>query len=377
MSLDPNELKHATLPINRARAMPSGFYTDPEIFALERKHILLKSWFFTCREEQLPEPGDYRAFDTVGGPVMLIRGEDGVLRAFANYCRHRGSILVEGTGNAKRIVCPYHAWSFMSDGRLYGCPDMKDAEGFDRTENGLVPVRMETWAGFVFLTFNPAAAPLIEHLGDLPRRMATHKLADMRCTWSITLEPNCNWKLILENAMETYHTGTVHRQTVGAQVSRTLATEGQWKCIQVLSGRSIATLGGGSPPFAAIDGLDEDARQGTYFTVIHPACQFAVAQDSMWWLNVLPLAHNKSVLEIGGCFPRSALDDPDFEAKARPYYERWEAVGREDVGILEKQQKALGSVLYKPGPLSWRDDAVQAVGTWVLERLPAEAVARG
>jgi hypothetical protein len=109
--------------------------------------------------------------------------------------------------------------------------------------------------------------------------------------------------------------------------------------------------------------------------VIHPTCQLAVAQDCLWWLNVLPVAHDKSVLEIGGCFPRSALDDPEFEAKAAPYYRRWEAVGREDVGILEKQQKALASVLYRPGPLSWRDDQVQAIGKWVLRHLPEPAVA--
>ncbi len=368
--LNRDDLHAATAPLNRARSMPAGFYTDPAIFAAERQQILLKRWFFLAREEQVPNPGDYLTFDTAGGPVILIRGQDGKARVFANYCRHRGSILVEGEGNCSRIVCPYHAWSYLSDGTLYGCPDMKDAEGFDRTENGLVPLRMESWAGFIFATYNRDAPALIDCLGDLPRRMASHKLNDMACTWRITLAPNCNWKLILENAMETYHTGVVHKDSVGAQQSRTLPTQGDWLCIQVISGRSIATLPGTQPPpFPAIDGLDDDARQGTYFTVIHPSLQFAVAQDCMWWLNVTPLAHDRSLLEIGGCFPKQTLDDPDFEAKAKPYYDRWELVGREDVGILEKQQKALGSVAYKPGPLSWRDDQVQAIGIWVLDQL--------
>ena len=370
MQLKRSDIEAAIAPIERARSMPAGFYTSADIFTAEREHILRKHWFFVCREDQLANLGDYRAFDTVGGPVMLIRGTDGILRAFANYCRHRGSLLVEGSGNARRLVCPYHAWSYFSDGRLYGCPDMQDAEGFDRVDNGLVPVRMETWAGFVFLTFNPESPPLLTHLGDLPSRMASHKLDQMRCTWSITLETNCNWKLILENAMETYHTGVVHRDSVGAQTSRTLATTGDWICIQVISGRSIATLPGTAPPFASIPDLDDDARQGTYFTVIHPTCQFAVAQDCMWWLNVLPLSHDRSRLEIGGCFPQSTVADPEFEPKAEPYYKRWELVGREDVGILEKQQIALSSVLYKPGPLSYRDDQVQAVGRWVIDRLP-------
>jgi hypothetical protein len=90
----------------------------------------------------------------------------------------------------------------------------------------------------------------------------------------------------------------------------------------------------------------------------------------MWWLNVTPVAHDHSILEIGGCFPRAVTEDPDFAAKAAPYYERWELVGREDVGILEHQQRALGSVAYRPGRLSWRDDQVQALSHWVLDRLP-------
>jgi len=367
--LATEDLTKARAPIASARSMPSGFYTSADLFAREREKVFLKHWFFVGREDQLPEPGDYKAFDTVGGPALLIRGADGVLRAFANFCRHRGSVLLEGRGNCRRIVCPYHAWSYFSDGRLYGCPDMEDAEGFDRVENGLIPIRLDTWNGFVFLTYNNEAAPLLEHLGDMVEQMASHDLANMRHTWSIELDCNCNWKLLLENAMETYHTGTVHRDSVGAQTSRTIATRGNWLCIQVLSTRSIATLPDATPALPPIATLDDDARRGTYFTLIHPTCQFVMAQDCMWWLNVLPRAHDRSTLEIGGCFPARVLEDPEFEAKARPYYERWELVGREDVGILERQQRALSSVLYRPGPLSGRDDQVQALGVWVLDQI--------
>lgn len=368
-SLSPEALSRATAPLATAHAMPAGFYTSGEVFARERERIFLKRWLFAGREDQTPEPGDFRTLDTVGGPVILIRGQDGILRAFANFCRHRGAMLLKDSGNSSRIVCPYHAWSYYSDGRLYGCPDMADAEGFDRVENGLVPVRMETWAGFIFLCFDEDAPPLASTLGDLPERMASHRLDEMTCTWTIRLECACNWKSILENAMETYHTGTVHRDSVGAQTSRSLKTLGDWLCIQVLSGRSIATLPDEPPPFPQIEGLDHDALQGTYFTVIHPTTQFAVAQDCMWWLSVLPLAADRSVLEIGGCFPRHVADAPGFEARATPYYDRWEQVGREDIGVLEDQQKSLGSALYRPGPLSGREDQVQAIGLWVLDQL--------
>ncbi len=368
-NLSPEAFEQASVPLATARSMPAGFYTSPEFFERERKEILLKNWFFVGREDELPDPGDYRAFDTVGGPAILIRSQTGELQAFANFCRHRGSILLEGKGNCKRIVCPYHAWSYLSDGTLYGCPDMEDAEGFDRVENGLVPIRMETWAGFIFLTYNDTARPLLEHLGDLPARMSSHRPDAMRCTWKIELDCACNWKLLLENAMETYHTGTVHRDSVGAQTSRTIATRGDWLCIQVLSDRSIATLQDDMPTLPRIDGLDENAQKGTYFTVIHPTCQLVFAQDCMWWLNVTPRAHDRSTLEIGGCFPEAAVGRTDFVQMAAPYYERWEIVGREDMSILEKQQRALSSVHFCPGPLSGRDDQVQALGLWVLAQL--------
>jgi choline monooxygenase len=367
--MDPTELATAIKPLNQAASMPAAFYTDPAVFAAEREHILLKRWIFLAREDQLPAHGDYRCFDTVGGSVILLR-DGAVLRAFANVCRHRGSQLLDGSGRIDRIVCPYHAWSYRASGDLLGCPDMGAAENFDRSASGLIPVRMASWEGFVFVTFADDAPDLIDSLGDMPERFASHKLAAMRCTWTITLEPRCNWKLLLENAMETYHTGVLHRGSVGSQQSRTIDTRGEWKCIQVTSGRSIATLPGTPPPFPPIEGLDDDARQGTYFTVLHPACQFAVAQDCLWWLNVTPLAHDHSRLEIGGCFPEEIVAAPDFSGKAQPYYDRWELVGREDVGILERQQNALGSVLYRPGRLSWRDDQVQALSRWVLEHLP-------
>lgn len=372
--LDTAAIDEALAPLRVAKSMPPDIYTSPEIFALERERLFLRHWFFLCREDQLASAGDYRAFDRPGGPIFLIRGKDMCLRAFANYCRHRGSLLVQGEGNTGgRIVCPYHAWSYFSDGRLYGCPDMADAEGFDRTENGLVPLSLDAWAGFVFASFSRDPLPLAEHLGDLPERFASHRLDRMRCTWRMEVTAECNWKLVLENAMETYHTGTVHRNSVGAQVQRPIPTTGNWHCMQVLSDRSIATLDKDSPPFPPIEGLDDDARRGTYFTVIHPTCQFAVAQDSMWWLNVTPVSHARSRVEIGGCFPEDLLSLPDFGERSRAYEQRWETVMREDLGILERQQIALGSVLFRPGPLSGRDDMVQSVGRWSVERLLGDA----
>lgn len=370
MQLDRDKIEAAIAPLRVARSMPADIYTSPEIFAAEREKIFLRHWFFLCREDQLPNLGDYRSFDTQGGPIFLVRGQDGVLRCFANYCRHRGSLLVKGSGNCgARIMCPYHAWSYFSDGRLYGCPDMQDAEGFDRKENGLVPLRIDTWAGFVFVNFAQDGPSLQDQLGDLPERLASHRMDRMRCTWTTEIDAACNWKLFLENAMETYHTGTVHRDSIGAQTQRAIATRGDWLCMQVLSRTSIGSLDRSLAPFDPIPGLDDDAREGTYFALLHPLTQFAVAQDCMWWLNVTPLGADASRIEIGGCFPEDTVALPDFAARAAPYQERWLRVAREDIGILEDQQRALTSALFRPGPLSGRDDMVHEAGRWHVARL--------
>lgn len=358
-------------PVERASGLPGPFYTDETVFAAERRAVFEGGWLFVGRAEQLPEAGDYRALETPAGPVLLLRGEDGTLRAFANICRHRGSLLLEGNGRCRRIVCPYHAWTYGLDGALLAAPDMKGAEDFDKTAHGLLPIRLESWAGFLFVTVNEDAPALLESLGDLPQRMASHRLDEMRHVWSMTLDCACNWKLLLENAMEAYHTGLVHRETVGAQKSRDIETEGDWLCFQVLDDRSIATLPGTQSAIAPIPGLDADARQGTYFTILWPTCQLVMAQDCLWWLNVLPLSANRSRLEIGGCFPADTVARPDFEDSAAPYLARWEAVAREDVGILEKQQHALASSLQRPGRFSPRERQLHLFGRRLVAALRA------
>jgi choline monooxygenase len=130
-----------------------------------------------------------------------------------------------------------------------------------------------------------------------------------------------------------------------------------------------------SRPFPAIEGLNEQARKGTYFTLVAPTTQFACAQDCIWWLAVRPVAVDRSVLSVGGCFPSAYTELPDFESRAAPYYRRWEAVALEDVGILEKQQRGLSSKLSRPRPrCPWRDDMVLAMNRWVMARLPAHVV---
>ncbi len=355
--------------LSEARSLGANCYVSEAFFRAEVEHIHARGWIIVGRTDEWAEPGQYRSVETVGGPVLIVRDEAGGLRAFANFCRHRGALLLEGCGTARKILCPYHAWSYRLNGALLAAPAMDETSGFDKAEYGLLPIRLETWAGFVFINYSNDAPSLESDIGDLADLLASHKLGDMVCTWRKEIEANCNWKLLVENAMESYHTGTVHAATVGAQKSVSFSGVGEWMGMQVLSKSSIAVMHG-KPPFKPIDGLSDQAKEGTFFMFLHPTTQFCCAQDCMWWLTVHPVAADRTVLSIGGCFPRRTVEQPNFEAEAAPYYKRWESVAREDVGVLEKLQTALHSRLFQPGPLSWRDDLVHTFDRWVVDRLP-------
>jgi choline monooxygenase len=355
--------------LEEGRAMPGWCYTSPRFFQAELTHIHRRNWIFVGRADELNNPGDYRAIETVGGPVILLRDEAGTPRAFANCCRHRGSLLLSGSGAARTIVCPYHAWSYRLDGTLLAAPTMARVPDFDPTAHALTPVRMESWQELLFINFDPNAPALLTQLGNLPEVLGSYRFADMTCTWRAEIACGCNWKMLVENALEAYHTGIVHAATVGAQREAIIPTRGDWVCLQVLSERSVAVLSD-DPPFPPIEGLDAQASKGTYFTMILPTTQFACAQDAMWWLAMRPVAADRTVLSLGGCFPRGTVARPDFARHAAAYYERWRRVAEEDVGILEKQQQGVSSVLFTPGRLSARDALVGAVDRWVMERLP-------
>jgi phenylpropionate dioxygenase-like ring-hydroxylating dioxygenase large terminal subunit len=247
---------------------------------------------------------------------------------------------------------------------------MERTPGFRPEEQGLAPVRMALWAGFVFLTASPETPDLSDHLGNLPDVFGSHRLGDMVCTWRLDLDAKCNWKLLVENSMESYHTGYIHATTVGAQTSVEIATTGEWECIQVLDEKSIAVLGDTPAPFPAIADLSEEAKRGAYFSMVLPTTQFALAQDSMWWLQMRPIAPDRTILSLGGCFPADIARSPGFEGKAALYYERWRLVAEEDVGMLELQQRGLNSPFYRPGRLSWRDETVRRIDQWVMDRIP-------
>jgi phenylpropionate dioxygenase-like ring-hydroxylating dioxygenase large terminal subunit len=328
-----------------------------------------RNWNFVGREDEIPMPGDYVALDMFGTGVVVVRDKAKRLRAFANTCRHRGTKLLQGRGRCPAIVCPYHSWTFALSGELVAAPGMEHTEGFDKGHYGLIPVRLESWEGFYFINFDDGAASLQEYLGNLPEYLASHSLAEMVCVRREEYDLGCNWKIFLENAMEEYHTPTVHKLSIGAQTTVREASTGAWDGMFMPAEKTIALLKEDlDSAFPAIPTLDAKAARGTYFAVIYPMTFFAMTQDCMWWLQQFPQGATRTKVVIGSCFPRATVARPDFAERVEKYYRRWDKSMPEDNAISERQQAGL-SFLSRPGRLSIHEPVVRDIANWVLDHL--------
>jgi phenylpropionate dioxygenase-like ring-hydroxylating dioxygenase large terminal subunit len=209
------------------RTLPWSWYEDPAVARLERDRIFRRAWQYAGRRDELPAPGSFAATHVAGMPVVLTRDRDDTLRAFANVCRHRGSVVASGAAVRGTLQCPYHAWTYGLDGRLRAAPRTRDDPGFEPGELGLVPMSVGTWGPFVLVNPDPSAAPLADALGDLPDVVRAHGLdvEAWRFHHRVEYEIRANWKIALENYLECYHCRLNHPGLVSVIDDRRLAMQ--------------------------------------------------------------------------------------------------------------------------------------------------------
>lgn len=191
--------------------IPTERYVDPAFFELEQQRVFARSWLFVGHDSEWPTNGSFRTFDRSGSPIVVVRGDDGELRAFYNSCRHRGAPVVRGEcGTAKRLTCQYHSWSYGTDGVLKAVPDARSFAELDTGELGLVPVRCEQWQGWVFISEDNVAPSLVDFLGPIVEQMVEIDGPVMRYVGSQSHHLACNWKVTVDAFLEVYHVRTVH-----------------------------------------------------------------------------------------------------------------------------------------------------------------------
>lgn len=208
-----------TLPINfcanpqDARTIPARFYTDSQAFEHEKERIFANSWICVAHGSEVARPNDYITREIIGENIVIVRGRDNILRAFYNVCPHRGHQLLSGEGKAKNVItCPYHAWAFKLDGNLAHARNCENVANFDSEKATLVPVRLEEYAGFVFINMNPEAESVETQLPGLQDKVleACPDVHDLKLAARFTTLTPANWKNIVDNYLECYHCGPAH-----------------------------------------------------------------------------------------------------------------------------------------------------------------------
>jgi phenylpropionate dioxygenase-like ring-hydroxylating dioxygenase large terminal subunit len=203
--------------------VPASFYTSQEQFDAEREKIFSKVWLMVGREAEVPEPGDFvrRAIPPLDTEALIVRGKDGVVRAFHNACVHRGVALVRAcAGKTGLFTCPYHAWTYGTDGKLRGLPGAEDFPQVDRKQEGLKPIRLDIWNGFVFLNFDEQPQQtLTEFLGDFGDKFGDMPFEGYPHILEISQDIEANWKTLVDASNEGYHVNALHRASLGAMMT--------------------------------------------------------------------------------------------------------------------------------------------------------------
>jgi nitrite reductase/ring-hydroxylating ferredoxin subunit len=210
----------------RADFVPKDHYLSPEFLRLEGEKLWPKVWQIACREEELPKVGSFVTYDIMDESIVIVRTAATELRAFFNVCQHRGRRLADGCGQISQFHCRFHGWQYDLTGKVTRILDRDDWAGcadFKDQDLSLVPLKVDTWAGWVFVNMDPDAQPLREFLGEVPKFIDPYEIDKMRYRWSVSIKVPCNWKVGLEAFNEAYHTQATHAQlmpTYGDDITR-------------------------------------------------------------------------------------------------------------------------------------------------------------
>ena len=336
-------------------SLPGWLYYDPEFFEAEQKAFLRAAPQVLCHESDIPQPGDWQALEYLGESVIVIRGDDGEARAFANVCRHRGSRLVDGnSGCAKVLTCPYHAWSYARDGKLVGVPHRHEYPALDTSTHGLFPVALEKWHGFLFVILRPGAPSVAEMMAPYEDEVAPYRFEDLRAIGRVTLRPRpLNWKTIGDNYSDHLHIPIGH-PGLTRLFERNYRIEAQ-PYVDRMEG-DLVEKESGNPSERAyqrflppVEHLPPTHQRKWLYYKLFPNVAFDIYPDQVDFMQFLPVSATETVIrEISYALP----DDRREMRIAR--HLNWRInrqVNAEDTELITRVQLGMQSPAYVAGPL--------------------------
>ncbi|MBX2883252.1 MAG: ring-hydroxylating oxygenase subunit alpha [Granulosicoccus sp.] len=325
----------------RSASIDSRCYTDASYLDIEKNSIFRKSWQFVCHEQKLSDPQSYVVADVQGHSILVVRDEDGVLRAFYNVCKHRGHELLQGEGKTKLIVCPYHAWNYRLDGRLNAARRSEHLVDFDKTDFCLDQVQIETFCHLVFINLDPEASPLAEQSGDLADEIMSYApdIADLKFAHRLTYRIKANWKAVVDNFLECYHCPVAHKDfcTLVDMSTYKVTTHGIYSSHMAEAGKTD------NQAYAITDASVQD-HAVWYLWPNTALLRYPGRGNFMVW-RFYPDGHDQTVEEFDFYFETAEPNAAELEAI--DFIDK--VLQPEDIGLVESVQRGMATPAFRQG----------------------------
>ena len=356
-------------------SLPAWLYTDPEFFGVELKRVIRPSWQIVCHESDIAEAGAYHTLDYLGESVIAVRGGDGAIRAFANVCRHRAMRLVEGPmGCARKLTCPYHAWTYELDGRLTGVPSKSDYPALKLADNGLARFEVEIWHGFVFVRLQPGPFPSVANMmAPYEAEISPYRFEDMRALAPVRERTRAvNWKQVGDNYSDNLHIPVAHGGLTRL-FGKSYRIEAQpW--VDRMSGELDDGTGGNfwerfyRAHLPRAPHLPEEAQRRWLYYKLWPNMAFDIYADQIDFMQWLPLTPTTTVLRE----MTYALPSADRTMKL-VRYANWRinrVVNAEDTWLIERVQRGMASARYQAGPIGRSEVCLRSFARKIRALIP-------
>jgi len=360
--LDPAALAESLRPFGQSRMLPRAAYTDQAVFDWEQRYFFGGSWMCIGRSDQVANQGDQLAEPTGAGSVLLTRDDEGVVRAFANTCRHRGHELLPCGAFTSQIViiCPYHSWTYSLNGRLRGAAGFKSQPGFDAGQWGLIELPCIEWHGRIFADGSGRAAPVDDALRTLDDVLARYEMRRLVVGGSHQYYAAANWKIITENYHECYHCPSIHPELCRVSPPKSginYYLAGPWVggTMDLRPGMATMSLDGTSQG-VSLPRLNETELRTVLYAGVFPNLLISAHPDYVMVHRLTPMAVDGTRIECSWAFAPEATARPDFD----PSYaiDFWDLTNRQDWAACESVQRGLSSPHAVPGPLNPAESAV-------------------
>ena len=355
------------------RTLPREYFTSEAIWQLEQMRIFGASWLLAGHVSELQESGSYLLYEIGNESAIVLRDAAGELRAFHNFCRHRGTrlCLAQRGQLGHAIQCSYHAWTYGLDGALKGAPHMQDVAGFDKAAWGLKPVALAVWNGFLFVNFATDPQPFAEALPALSGKFMNWPLIELVSVHQTVCEVAANWKLFFHNYSECYHCPTGHPHLNRLTPFRNTANdldEGP-----VLGGPMGLSNPDGSmtldgkrcaPPFAD---LTADERSRVHYYTLFPSAFLSLHPDYVLLHRVRPLAIGRTQITCDWFFLAESVAAPGFDAQ--PAIGFWDLTNQQDWALCANAWRGICASAWEPGPYSELESQLAAFDRYYLSRI--------